>query len=185
MKIILTEKVTSLGNVGEIVNVSPGYARNYLIPKALGVIADENNKKQLAHHKKILASKVAEGRKEAEGVAKKIGAMELEFTRKVGVNGKIFGNITPSQLSRELDDRGIVIEKRSIILDKPIKTLGSFKARLRLFEGVEAELAVKVVMDPVQAAEQKKADSSSEAKKNQKTENSKDTEEDGGETKDA
>ena len=179
MKIILTEKVASLGNVGEIVNVSPGYARNYLIPKALGIVADENNKKQLDHHKKTLAAKVTEGRQAAEETAKKIGAMELEFVKKVGVNGKIFGNVTSGQLSRELTDRGIGVEKRLITLDKPIKSLGSFMARVKLFEGVEAELAIKVVMDPTQVVEQKKADSLSKDKKIQKTESSKDTEEDG------
>src|SRR5690606_5309189 len=102
MKVILTEKVPTLGNVGEIVNISAGYARNFIIPNKLGVVADEGNKNALANQQKALAKKVAEQKAEAEATKKKIAGLSLEFVKKVGANGKLFGAITTQDLVTEL-----------------------------------------------------------------------------------
>jgi large subunit ribosomal protein L9 len=156
MKVILTEKVKSLGNIGEIVNVSPGFARNYLIPKSFAKLADEGNSKQMADYQKMLAKKVAEERAGAEELAKKISGMTVALVKKVGGNGRLFGTVTNSELSKELEKEGVHVERRLITIENPIKTLGEFEIVAKLFKGIEATFKVKVEIDPKQAEEMKK-----------------------------
>ena len=165
MKVILRERVKSLGNVGEVVDVSPGYARNYLFPKKFGVLANENNKKQLVNLQKSLTKKVTEEKGLAQETAKKFQGVELNFFKKIGGSGKMFGSITTEDLSRELLTKGIEIERRLISLKRPIKTAGSFEAKVKLFSGVEATFFVKVSMEPKQALELKEATSIKISKK--------------------
>lgn len=162
MKVILTEKVNTLGNVGEIVNVSPGHARNYLIPSKLAVLADEKNTKKLENHKRVLAKKISEQKQLAEGLKKKVDGVVLELVKKVGANGRLFGTVTTSELSRELAEKEIEIERRLLIVDQPIKSVGSYTVKAKLFSGVEGEFQVKVVMDPKQAEELKAAQAAAE-----------------------
>lgn len=152
MKVILTDKVKSLGNVGEVVNVSQGYARNYLIPNRFAVVADETNKKQVAHHEKMLAKKVAGEKSDAETLKAKIEGLTLELVKKVGGTGKLFGTVTNSELAKELGAKGIDVERRLIVL-KPIKALGTFEAKVKLFNDVDATFKINVSIDPKQAEE--------------------------------
>lgn len=171
MKVILTEKVPTLGNVGEIVNVSPGYARNYLIPNRFAVLADSGNKAQLDHYNKMLAKKVAEEKTSAQALAKKLNGLNLQLIKKVGANGKLFGTVTTSELAKELETKEISVERRTLILDNPIKALGSYNVKAKLFSGVEAEFSVSVEIDPKQAEElKKKAEAAAAAKKKAKEE---------------
>lgn len=156
MKVVLTERVKTLGNVGEIVNVSQGYARNYLIPNNKAMLADESNKKQMADYQKMLAKKVEEEKKEAQELASKLNGKTVAVTKKIGGNGRLFGTVTSAELSKELEKDGINIEKRLINVDIPIKTLGDFEVKATLFSGVEATFKVKVEIDPKQAEEMKK-----------------------------
>ena len=156
MKVILTDRVKSLGNIGEIVNVSQGFARNYLIPNKLAKLADEGNSKQMADYQKMLAKRVAEERAEAEAIAKKISGLTVNLVKKIGGNGRLFGTVTNTELAKELDKQGVQIERRLITIDTPIKTLGEFEIVAKLFKGVEATFKVKVEMDPKQIEEQKK-----------------------------
>lgn len=159
MKVILTEKVKTLGNVGDVVNVSAGFARNFLIPNGNAVIADDSNKKSLAHTQKLLAKKVGEEKATAEATAKKLGGVKLELIKKVGANGKLFGSITNADLSKELEAQGIDVERRVIVIENPIKSVGTFTVKAKLFSGVEAKFSVEVKQDPNQVAELKaKAD---------------------------
>ena len=155
MKVILTEKVSSLGNVGEVVNVSAGYARNFLIPNKKAVLADEANKAQMGHYQKMLGKKVEAEKSAAESVAKQLNGLKLELIKRVGGNGKLFGAVTTTELSKELSGKGIEVEKRVITLETPIKALGTYNAKAKLFSGVESEFTVNVVIDPVQAEELK------------------------------
>lgn len=155
MKVILTEKVSALGNVGEIVNVSQGHARNYLIPNGLAVLADNTNQKQVAHHEKCLAKKVAEEKAVATDAKKKIDALTLELSKKVGADGKLFGSVTNTEVAKILAEKGIEIERRLIIIEKAIKSVGTHEVVVKLFSGVEATLKINVVMDEKQAAEMK------------------------------
>lgn len=165
MKVILTERVKSLGSVGETVNVSEGYGRNYLIPNSKAVLADASNAKQLADHEKRLAKKVAEEKAGAEAIAKKLGGVVVTLTKKVGGNGSLFGTVTNTELAKELEKSEISIERRMITIDTPIKTTGEFEVSAKIFKGVEATFKVKVEVDPVQAEEMKKKQEAAAAKK--------------------
>jgi len=170
MKVILTEKVASLGNVGEVVNVSAGHARNFLFPQNKAVLADESNKAQMEHYNKMLGKKVAEEKSAAETVQKKLSGLNLDLVRKVGSNGKLFGAITTTELSKLLSEKGIEVEKRVLTVDNPIKSVGSYNVTAKLFSGVEAVFSVKVEMDPKQAEELKKKAEAAAKKKKAKAE---------------
>ncbi|MCR9205258.1 MAG: 50S ribosomal protein L9 [Halobacteriovoraceae bacterium] len=166
MKVILTEKVASLGNVGEVVNVSAGHARNFLFPQNKAVLADESNKAQMEHYNKMLGKKVAEEKGAAESIKKKLDGLSMDLVRKVGSNGKLFGAITTAELTRLLAEKGVEIEKRILTVDYPIKSVGSYNVTAKLFQGVEAAFSVKVEMDPKQAEEiKKKAEAAAKKKK--------------------
>ncbi|MBT6325705.1 MAG: 50S ribosomal protein L9 [Bdellovibrionales bacterium] len=155
MKVILTEKVSSLGNVGEVVNVSQGYARNFLIPNAFAVQADEGNQKRLDDQKRRLSKRVDEERAVATELKSKMDGMVLEFVKKVGASGKLFGTVTNNELAKELAKHDFNIERRMISVSAPIKQLGSFDIRVKLFTDVEANIQAKVIMDPKQMEELK------------------------------
>lgn len=157
MKVILTEKVPTLGNIGEIVNVSAGYARNYLVPNRLAMVADDANKKLLSAQQKSLAKKVKAQKDAALEVKKKLEGVTIELIKKVGASGKLFGTVTTSELSKELVEKGFDVERRLIHLESPIKGIGTFNAKAKLFADVEATFKVKVAIDPKQAEELKKA----------------------------
>ncbi len=155
MKVILTENVSTLGNVGEMVNVSNGYARNFLFPRSLAVLADESNKRQLEDSKRRLAKKIEAAKKVATDTKKKIDPITVELIKRVGPNGKLFGSVTSVDLAKELSDRGIVIERRMIAIENPIKKIGEFSVKVKLFTEVDANFKVKVLMDPKQVEEEK------------------------------
>ncbi len=157
MKVILTEKVSSLGNIGEVVNVSQGYARNFLVPRKLAMVADEANKKLLAAQQKSLAKKMKAQKDAALELKKKLDGVTLELIKKVGASGKLFGTVTTSELAKELEAKGFDVERRLIHLETPVKGLGTFSAKAKLFADVEATFKVKVAIDPKQAEELKKA----------------------------
>lgn len=156
MKVILTEKVPTLGNIGEIVNVSAGHARNYLVPNGFAMVADEGNKNLLAAQQKSLAKKIQGQKDVALELKKKIEGTTVELIKKVGASGKLFGTVTNAELSKELETLGVVVERRLIHLESPIKGLGVFNAKAKIFQDVEATFKVKVSIDPKQAEELKK-----------------------------
>ena len=170
MRVILTEKVPSLGNVGEAFNVSQGYARNFLIPRGLAVIASEGTKKQLENEKKRLAKKMEEAKKAATDLKAKIDKVSLTLIKKVGKDGKLFGTVTNTELAKELAALNIEIERRLLVLDAPIKNTGDYKVKAKLFTGVEASFKVSVQMDPVQAEEIKQAQAAAAKKASKKKE---------------
>ena len=157
MKVILTEKVPALGNIGEIVNVSAGHARNYLVPNGFAMVADDSNKKLLAAQQKSLGKKIQAQKDAANEIKKQIEGITLELVKKVGASGKLFGTVTNAELSKELETRGLNVERRLIHLDSPIKGLGTFTAKAKIFQDIEASFKVKVVIDPKQAEELKVA----------------------------
>lgn len=157
MKVILTEKVPTLGNIGEIVNVSAGHARNYLVPNGFAMVADEGNKRLLAAQQKSLGKKIQAQRDAANETKKKIEGLTIELIKKVGASGKLFGTVTNAELSKELESRGLTVERRLIHLDSPIKGLGIFTAKAKIFQDIEATFKVKIAIDPKQAEELKLA----------------------------
>jgi large subunit ribosomal protein L9 len=165
MKVILTQKVQHLGSVGEIVNVTAGYARNFLIPKSYAVLADEKNKKALENQKKKLTKIIEAEKKAAEEVAKKIKGITLEFTKRITGSGTLFGTITTNDIAKVLNEKELAVEKRQIVIETAIKTLGTFEATAQLFKDVEAKFNIKVVIDPKQAEEIKKREEAALKKK--------------------
>ncbi len=155
MKVVLLEKVKSVGNVGEIVNVSAGHARNFLIPNGFAVPADEGSEKAMSHHQKMLKRRIEEEKSQAAEVQGKLDGIVLEFVKKVGLNGKLFGSITSSELASELETKGFDVERRQLTLETPIKGIGTYNVKAHLFQGVDANFQVKVAMDPAQAEEMK------------------------------
>jgi len=168
MKVILLDKVPNVGNVGEMVNVSQGHARNYLLPNQLAVLADESNQKQLDHQQKRLQKSMAEEVAKAEDLKEKLDGMVIELVKKVGPNGRLFGSVTNSELSKELADRDFKVERRLISIENPIKSLGSFNIKVHLFEKVNASFEVKIVMDPAQVEELKLKEAAAKRKAEQR-----------------
>lgn len=157
MKVILLEKVKSLGNIGEIVTVAEGFARNYLLPRKFALVADAKNSNVLKDKQKALGKKVAEEKAAAEGIKKKLDGTTIEMIKKVGLNGKIFGSVTSQDISAELEKKGIHVERRLINIDGTVKSLGTYDAKAKLFgSDVVASFKIKVSIDAAQAEELKK-----------------------------
>ena len=147
MKVILTENVDTLGKIGDIVKVSDGYARNFLIPNKLVTIADENNINAINHHKQELEKKGKKVKALTEEVAKKLEAFSCTIARKVGENEKLFGSVTNSDIADALEKGGFSINKKMIHIEDPIKKLGVFTVSVKLQNEVTAQLKVWVVQE--------------------------------------
>ncbi len=145
MKVILKDTVLSLGKAGEIVKVTDGYARNYLIPKGLAVEASSLSLKTLEHEKKRILQKNEIERKKAEAMVEKMQGVACTISRRVGEQDKLFGSVTTKDIEKSLMDQGIEIDRKMIILEEPIKSLGEFPVKIRFQAGIAAEIKVIVV----------------------------------------
>ena len=147
MKIILIKSVETLGEAGEIVNVKPGYGRNYIIPKGLGILATksaiESIKKQIDQKE----MKEAKTKKGLQLIAEKINSIKLTFDAKVGEDDKLFGSVTTQMISSELNDKGIKVDKKYISLKEQIKSLGNYFAIIDFGEDIQAKVKIKVVAE--------------------------------------
>ncbi len=150
MDVILTENVKGLGTIGEVVKVKPGYGRNYLVPQGLAVVASERNLTELQHHKRQLTRKAEKLSQEAADVKARIEAVTCSFVHKASEEGKLFGSVTSMEIADALAAQGVEIDRRKILLDQPIKTLGKHNIDVRLNAGVNA--TVKVVVTSEDAA---------------------------------
>lgn len=144
MKVILSEDVDNLGDMGETVNVAPGYARNFLLPRRLAVQADSASAKQIEHEMRIIRKRDEKRRVELAEVAKGLGGIRLEFTAKAGTEGKLFGSITSLHISNKLQEIGHPVNRRKIQLAEPIKSLGEHEVEVVLTSGIGATLKVIV-----------------------------------------
>lgn len=147
MKVILRENVENLGKIGDIVKVSDGYARNFLLPRKLVSVADEKNVKAIEHHKKELQKKKARDMKEYQEVAKKLEAFSVTISRKVGEKEKLFGSVTTTDIAGALVKGGFSIDRKHIQLVDPIKQLGVHTVNVKLSPEVVAQVKVWVVQE--------------------------------------
>ena len=148
MKVILMQDIKSVGKKGQILDASDGYARNYLLPKKLAVIADNTNLNELKTKQDANKYKKDMSRASAEELAKKMKDYELIFKIKAGENGKTFGSVTSKDIAEELNKKYYVeVDKKKIGLDDAIKTLGTYNIEIKLFEGIIGILKVKVVSE--------------------------------------
>lgn len=145
MRVILKEDVKALGKKGSVVNVSDGYAKNFLFPKKLAVDANNENMKLLNDQKKATDFKKETQKANAEKLKIEIEKLNLEFKIKAGSNGKIFGSVTSKDISEKLkNEYKISIDKKQIILNEPIKTIGRVSVDIKLYEGIISKLKITV-----------------------------------------
>ena len=147
MEVILREHVDNLGRRGELVKVADGYARNYLLPRKLALLATEGNKKQIERERAKLDVKDAEEKKVAEALAARLSEVEIVIARKVGETKTLFGSVTTADIADGLKAKGFDIERRTLQLAEPIKQLGEFSVPLRLNRDVTTAIKVKVIAE--------------------------------------
>lgn len=147
MEVILKQDIQGLGYKDDIVNVKPGYGRNYLIPQGIAIFATDSNRKMVAENIKQASHKAEKIKKDAEEIAKKIGDITIELKTKAGESGKIFGAITTVQLAEALKDKGFDIDRKKISFNTTIKELGDYTASLDLHREVQHEINIKVVAE--------------------------------------
>ena len=145
MKIILKEDVKGLGKLGEIVEVSNGYSRNYLLPHKKAIEATAHNIKAVEHKKKELEEKMKQSLHEVEALSKKMSEMSVTVARQVGEGEKMFGSVTNADIAEAIGKEGITVDKHQIILEKPIKELGLFHIPVKLHPEISAEIKVWIV----------------------------------------
>ncbi len=145
MDIILVENIDGLGNIGEQVSVKPGYARNYLVPKGLAVVASSRNVKELEHQKRQLERKAQKVMQASELIKNRIEALGCEFTLRAGEEGKLFGSVTTMELAGRMAESGIEVDRKKIQLGEPIKNLGEYEVPVKLPGGIVATLKVSVL----------------------------------------
>ena len=148
MKLILREDVENLGKGGELVDVKPGYGRNFLLPRGLAVAANPKNVRELEHQKKIADARAAKAKASAEAVAKRLHDTPIVLKRKVGEQDKLYGSVTALDIVEALGARGLQLDRRTIDLAEPIKTLGDFEVPVKLHREVVGKAKVKVEAEP-------------------------------------
>ena len=148
MKLILREDVYNLGKGGDLVEVKAGYGRNFLIPGGLAVLANPKNIREVEHQKAVAAAKAAKLRASAEAIAKRLSDTPVSLRRKVGEQDKLYGSVTAMDVAEALAARGLDIDRRTIDLSEPIKTLGDFEVSVKLHSDVVGKVKVKVEAEP-------------------------------------
>ncbi|MFV9568765.1 50S ribosomal protein L9 [Thermoanaerobacter mathranii] len=147
MKVILVKDVKNIGKAGEIVNVSDGYGRNYLLPRGLAIEATESNIKVLNEKKKAEEKKRQQELEEAKKLAQDLSNISLVLKVKAGENGKLFGSVTSKDVEKALKEKGFDIDKKKISFDESIKTTGTYYVDIKLYQGVTAKVKVDVVAE--------------------------------------
>lgn len=147
MEVILREEVEKLGRRGEVVKVSAGYARNYLLPKRLAVAATDSNKKIVEQEKQGHLRREAKEVSDAQELAKLMASVTVTIAQKAGENDQLFGSVTAGDVAVALEKLGYTIDRRKVHLDEPIKQLGEHKAAVRLHRDVSIDVPVHVVRE--------------------------------------
>ena len=147
MKVILRQDVDNLGTMGEIVNVKDGYARNYLIPRQMAYFATEKATKVLEFEKKQYAKRMAKEKAGAEMISTQLAELQVSVAMKVGEEGRLYGSVTPQMIAQELSLRGFDVDKRNIIIEDAIKSLGVFDITIKLHPEVTTTIKIWVISE--------------------------------------
>ena len=147
MKVILREQVPHLGNPGAIVNVKPGFARNFLFPQGLASVATSRNIKMIEHHMREIQRQIDVAKTEAEEAKKRLAEMSVTVAKAVGESDKLFGSVTAKDIEKALASEGVVVDRRKIVIADPIKALGVYTVGVKLHGGLTADLKVWVVKE--------------------------------------
>lgn len=147
MEVILREDIQKLGSKGDIVTVKDGYARNYLLPQKLALLATTGTRKQVVEMKAAAARKDASQKSAAETLAEQMSAVELTFTVKAGESDQLFGSVTSMDIAEALEAKGFSIDRRKVELAEPIRTLGEYTVSVRIHREVAASVKLQVVRE--------------------------------------
>ena len=152
MEVILRDHVDNLGRRGEIVKVADGYARNYLLPRKLALLATEGNKKQVERERAKFEAREAEDRMVVDALAARLAAVEIVIARRVGETDALYGSVTTSDIAEALTAKGFDVDRRKIQLAEPIKKVGDVNVPVKLHRDVTATIKVQVVAENAPAA---------------------------------
>lgn len=145
MEVILNKTIDNLGLEGDIVNVKPGYARNFLIPQQMAMPVSKQNLARLQLEKDAIASRLERERKEAEALSGKLSGITIEIARRVGDDDRLFGSVTSADIAEKLAAKGITVDRRAIILNDPIKSLGETRIGVKVGFQMTTEIIVQVI----------------------------------------
>ncbi len=144
VKVILREVVQGLGEVGDVVGVKVGYARNYLLPQGKALLATESKVRELEHHKRVVGEEAARNLKDLKALRDRLESVALEVTARVGEEGKLFGSITTAHIAELLAKKGYKIDRRKINLSEPLREAGDHIVPIRLQRDLTAKVALKI-----------------------------------------
>ena len=144
MKVILTKDLENLGRAGALVEVKPGYGRNYLLPRNLAVLATAKNIRQLEHEKAGILSRASKEKQNMTAMAQKLSAIEVRLQRKVGEQNKLFGSVTSKDIHEQLVAQGYQLERKQVHLPEPLKDVGTHEVEVKLHPEVSAKLKVTI-----------------------------------------
>jgi large subunit ribosomal protein L9 len=147
MEIILRERVEKLGTKGDVVNVSDGYARNFLLPKKLAVLATPANMKQIEQEKAAAVRREAKEKQEVEALARQLSQVSIQVSRKVGENEVLYGSVTSMDIAELLEAKGFTVDRRKIDLQEALKSLGQHDVPIKLHREVTAFIKVEVIKE--------------------------------------
>ncbi len=147
MEVILREHVEKLGERGEIVKVADGYARNYLLPRKLALLATDGNKRHVERERKIVEQRESDAKGQAEGIAARLNAIDIVIVRRVGDTDQLYGSVTSGDIADFLKAKGFEIDRRKLILPEPIKAIGEHTVPLKLHREVTVPLKVRVAKE--------------------------------------
>lgn len=162
MKVILRTDVEKLGSLGDLVTVKPGYGRNFLLPQGFAMLATPANLKVFELERKKLQEKTDALRAAAADMATKIGNAKVSIAMRVGENDKLYGSVTPVMIADALAEQGIEIDRRRLLLDAPLRTLGTYPIRIRLHADVTATLSLAIVAERAIHADQQVVENANE-----------------------
>lgn len=163
MKVILRTDVENLGKLGDMVEVKPGYGRNFLLPQGYAMLATPANQKVFELERKKLQLKTDALRNAASSLASQIESTPISIAMRVGDNDKLYGSVTSALIAEALNAKGVDVDRRRILLDSPIRALGEYKVRVRLHASVLAELALTVVAEKAHHEEEQTADANKQS----------------------
>jgi large subunit ribosomal protein L9 len=147
MKVILKDDVKNVGNMGDIVKVADGYARNYLVPRGLAVEASTKNIKSIEHEKRIIQEKAKKIKGSAQDLSDRISKVTLVMKANAGEEGKLFGSVTTMDIAEALKNEGFDVDKKKISLDEPIKRLGEHTVNVKIHPEITTNVTVQVVQE--------------------------------------
>jgi large subunit ribosomal protein L9 len=144
VKLILRENVQGLGEVGDLVGVKVGYARNFLLPQGKALLATESKVRELEHHKRVVSEKAARDLNDLKALRDRLESVALEVTARVGEEGKLFGSVTTAHIAELLAEKGYKVDRRKINLSEPLREIGDHVVPIRLQSDLTAEVALKI-----------------------------------------